>query len=280
MRQDTLSNDLTHWYDTHPINAEQILDKLAAEGIAKDRITAQDLTRHDQDHYGALEANDVLATALRIGPDTTVLDLCCGMGGTSRYLACRYGATVVGLDLTRSRVEGAQQLTELVGLKDKVSFVTGDACDLQFAAESFDSLVSQEAFLHIAQRDALLSGCHRVLKNGGGIGFTDWIANDGLGEPARRKLAQDFLSPHIASFDEYRTGLEQAGFVNIEVTDLATEWREILHQRLEMYRLLKEQTIAQFGENRYRGFLSGYMFFIEQIDAGVLGGGRFIGWKT
>ena len=280
MRQETQPNAVTHWYDTHPINAEQILDKLAAEGIARDRVTARDLTRHDQDHYGAQEANDALATALRIGPDTTVLDLCSGMGGTSRYLAYRYGATIVGLDLTRSRVEGAKELTKLVGLDGKVSFVAGDACDLHFEAGRFDCLVSQEAFMHIPRRDALLSGCHRVLKSGGGIGFTDWIANDGLGEPARQKLAQDFLSPHIASFDEYRTGLEQAGFVDVEVTDLATGWREILRQRLEMYRRLKEQTIAQFGEDRYRGFLSGYTFFIEQIDAGLLGGGRFIAWKT
>ena len=257
----------------------QILDKLAGEGIGREQITAQDLSRHDQDHYGALGATDALASALRIGSGTTVLDLCSGMGGTSRYLAYHYGAKVVGLDLTQSRVEGAKELTALVGLQDQVSYVTGDACDPQFEAESFDCLVSQEAFMHIPDRARLMSGCYRVLKNGGGIGYTDWIGNDGLDPSARQRLAEDFVAPSIASFEEYRECLTRAGFVDIEVTDLATEWREILRQRLEMYRSLKEQTIAQFGEARYRGYLSGYTFFIEQIDAGLLGGGRFVAWK-
>jgi sarcosine/dimethylglycine N-methyltransferase len=270
---------LTQWYDKHPINEQQILDKLAAEGIEQDQVTAEDLSRFDQDHYGSLDATDLLAQALRIGPDTTVLDVCSGMGGTSRYLAYRYGARVVGLDLTRSRVEGARHLTKLVRLQGRVSYVTGDACDLQFEPESFDRLVSQEAFLHIPDREALFSGCYRVLKKGGGIGYTDWIASDALDQSARQRFADEFVAPSIASFSDYRGLLADAGFSDIEVTDLSAEWRVILGQRLEMYRSLKEQTIAQFGERRYREYIGGYTFFIQQIEAGRLGGGRFVAWK-
>ena len=270
---------VTQYYDHHPINETQILERLAAEGISRADVSAKDLSRFDQDHYGALAATDLLAEALSIGDGTTVLDVCSGLGGTSRYLAYRYGARVVGLDLTETRVEGARHLTELVGLQDKVRYVVGDAGDLQLDPGSFDRLISQEAFLHISDRARLLAGCHRVLKSGGGIGFTDWIASKSLGPAARQRFAEGFAASNIASFDDYRTLLADAGFVDETITDLSGEWREILGQRLEMYRSTRDQSIAQFGDERYQRFISDYEFFIEQIDAGLLGGGRFVAWK-
>ena len=43
-------------YDFHPINARQILDAVAARGIARDAITEEVLQQHDQDHYGGTAA--------------------------------------------------------------------------------------------------------------------------------------------------------------------------------------------------------------------------------
>jgi hypothetical protein len=40
------------FYDTHPINEEQILDKIAAQGASLDALTQGDLKDFDQDHYG------------------------------------------------------------------------------------------------------------------------------------------------------------------------------------------------------------------------------------
>src|ERR1035438_10314419 len=70
---------------------------------------------HDQDHYGGLEANDALAERAGICKGTRVVDFCAGLGGPSRYLAHRYGADVTGIELTPARVDGAKELTLLVG---------------------------------------------------------------------------------------------------------------------------------------------------------------------
>ncbi|MCP4316405.1 MAG: methyltransferase domain-containing protein [Hyphomicrobiales bacterium] len=263
-------NAVTRFYENHPINEQQILDKLAAEGIPPEKITPQDLSRFDQDHYGGLDATDRLAETLDIAPGMTVLDVCSGMGGTSRYLAYRYGANVVGMDLTESRVEGARSLTEIVGMQDSVRYVVGDASDMQLDPDSFDRLVSQEAFLHIPNREPLFACSYRVLKRGGGIGFTDWIAKDGLSVNARQRFADGFAARDIASLEQYRNLVTKAGFVDVAATDLSVEWREILGQRLEMYRSLEAETIAQFGQERFNGFVDSYVFFIEQIDAGTL----------
>ena len=56
------------FYDEHPINESEILEKLAKDGIAQDAVTAEDLSRYDIDHYGGLEATDTLVAALGIEP--------------------------------------------------------------------------------------------------------------------------------------------------------------------------------------------------------------------
>ena len=270
---------LQTFYDQHPINESEILEKVEKEGIARADIKPEDLSRYDQDHYGALASTDALVDALGIGPDTRVLDLCSGMGGTSRYLAYRYGATVLGVDLTESRVNGARRLTELVGLQDKVSFRVGDAAHLDLDGDSVDRIVSQESFLHIEDREGLFAGCFRVLESGGGIGFTDLLATDRIDDAARARFVDGFVAPHLASADAYVTLMRGAGLSDVKAVDLSAEWLHILHDRLEMYRSLEAETVARFGRERFEKFVDTYEFFIGQIDAGAVGGARFTGWK-
>ena len=145
------------FYDSHPLNEEQILQSLARRGKGPHGITPEDLFEFDQDHYGGVEAVAVLAERASISKSSVVLDLCSGLGGPARYLAWRYGCRVVGIDITASRVDGAKRLTEIAGLSDQVRFVHADATELPFAAESFTALISQEAFVHISDKTRLLS---------------------------------------------------------------------------------------------------------------------------
>ena len=99
------------FYSRHPITAEIILSKLRASRGNLDGLRPDDLYPHDQDHYGGLEANDLLAAATGIGEGARVADFCAGLGGPARYLASRYGALVTGVELTPPRVRGANELT-------------------------------------------------------------------------------------------------------------------------------------------------------------------------
>jgi len=69
------------FYDFHPISARQILDAVAARGIAADAITEEVLQLHDQDHYGGTEATDRLIAEAAVQRDDLVLDVCSGLGG-------------------------------------------------------------------------------------------------------------------------------------------------------------------------------------------------------
>jgi ubiquinone/menaquinone biosynthesis C-methylase UbiE len=180
------------FYDRHPMSEWQILQTLAKQDKRPPDLVSDDLFEFDQDHYGGVEAVRTLAERADIGRGSVVLDLCSGLGGPARFLASRYGCQVTGVDITRSRVEGAQRLTEYVGLADRVRFLEADATSLPLADGAFTACISQEAFVHIAHKAALFAGCLRVLRRGGILAFTDWSAAQGLSDGERRRLRTDF----------------------------------------------------------------------------------------
>jgi sarcosine/dimethylglycine N-methyltransferase len=160
-------------------------------------------------------------------------------------------------------------------LHGRVRIVRGDATRLPFAAARFDACVSQEALLHIADKAAVLREAHRVLAPGGRLVFTDWVARPSLGDGERRRLEEWMAATTLQSLTGYRRLLGDAGFHGVAAEDLADEWRTILRARLQMFRALREETVARLGEARYHEYDRLYAFFVGLIESGKLGGGRF-----
>ena len=165
------------FYERHPISSEIILAKLSASRGHLNDVAPEELFPHDQDHYGGLEANDTLAARAAIGKGTRVVDFCAGLGGPSRYLAHRYGADVTGIELTPARVKGAEELTRLVGLQNVVRVIEGNVMHVPLPDATVDVVVSQEALLHLPDKERTLAEAYRILKPGGRIAFTDWVAH-------------------------------------------------------------------------------------------------------
>jgi sarcosine/dimethylglycine N-methyltransferase len=262
------------FYDHHPMSEWQILQSLAKQDKRPPDLVPEDLFEFDQDHYGGLKAVRALAERADIGRESVVLDLCSGLGGPARFLASRYGCQVTGVDITRSRVDGAQRLTEYVGLADRVRFLEADATRLPLPDSAFTACISQEAFVHIADKSALFAGCLRVLRRGGILAFTDWSAAEGLSEGERRRLRTDFAADGLVTTNDYCRALESTGFSDVSHEDLSREWVPILQGRLDMYRDLREETTARFGEEHYNRYDRNYAFFVRLVETGKLGGVR------
>lgn len=160
--------DILDFYDRHPISEAQVLAAVTRRrGGLGGPLAPDDLYDFDQDHYGGLAAVDALAERARITLGSRVLDVCAGLGGPARFLAARRSCRVVGLELNGGRAAGGARLTHRVGLSQRVVLVRGDAQRLPFGDATFDACISQEAFLHVPDKVAVLSGCHRVLRLGG-----------------------------------------------------------------------------------------------------------------
>ena len=268
--------DILDFYDRHPISEPQVLAAVARRGVGPDGpLSPDDLFEFDQDHYGGLAAVEALAVRARIAPDSRVLDVCAGLGGPARVLATRRLCRVIGIELNAGRAAGAARLTQRVGLAGRVRSVRGDARWLPFADASFDACISQEAFLHVPDKAAVLAGCHRVLKWGGRLAFTDWIAHPRLTRGERERLSVWMAATTLQTLDGYRALLARTGFAWAEAEDLTAEWAPLLRRRLAMYRRLRADTVARLGETRYGEYIQLYEFFVGLIESGRLGGGRF-----
>lgn len=264
------------FYDTHPINEDEILAKLVAAGIDLERLTEDDLKNFDQDHYGGIEVVEALAERADIHRHHHVLDVCSGMGGPARWLAHAIGCRVTGLDITQSRVEAAQRLTQRVKLDPLVDFVHGDATAMPLPDASYDMVISQEAWLHIPAKSDVIAECARVVKPGGIIAFTDVILRAPLRPEAESRMAAEMQAPGISTIDHYLDLLRANQCRVTSCEDLSTQWTDVLVNRLDMFRTLRDTTVAKFGEAHFERWDRTYDFYVGLFVADNLGGVRIV----
>lgn len=265
-------SDVSAFYDRHPINEGQILAALARAGRRPEALRPEDLYPHDQDHYGGLAAVDRLIAAAGITATSRVLDACAGLAGPARYIAHKVGAEVFAADLTTSRAIGAGRLNQRVGLGGRVHVVNADVTALPFASSCVDAVISQEAFLHIADKPALFAELLRVLRPGGRLAFTDWLVFPGLGDDDGRQLREGIAARSLQTTETYRALVTEAGFDAVSLTDLSLEWRQILRERLKMYEQMRPDTVRDLGEETHRRYIAAYRFFVDRVSAGDIGG--------
>lgn len=270
---------VTGFYARHPISAAQVLAKVEAARGSLANLSPASLWPHDQDHYGGLKANRALARAAGLRPGMQVADFCAGLGGPARWYASSCGVKVTGIDLTPERVAGAADLNARTGMDDRVRVIEGDVTATGLADGAFDAVLSQEAFLHLPDKFAALSEAQRLLKPGGCLAFTDWVAHRPIAKAEAETLWQGIAAQGIQSPDDYAALFRRAGFALEAIEDLTLEWGEVLAARLAMYTKLREETRAAGLPAGDEAFYGAYVKLVAMVQARVLGGMRFVARK-
>ena len=270
----------TDFYERHPISAQIILAKLKSERGSLDGLRPDELFAHDQDHYGGLVANDALAKYAHIGRDTKVVDFCAGLGGPARYFAHRYGAFVTGIELTPARVMGAAELTRRVRLEDRVQVIEGDVTNVSLPSASQDAVVSQEALLHVPDIARAFAEAYRLLRPGGRLAFTNWVAHQPLSAADAKLLWDGMAAATLIDIDRHAELLRSVGF-KIEAIDDETEaWGVILAERLRMYQKLRGEAETAGTPAGHDDFYRSYVLFVDLVQKKTLGGARFAALKA
>lgn len=195
-----------------------VLEALVRAGKDLDQLTVEELAATDQFHGGGRPATLRLAelAGLHEPSPRRVLDVGGGLGGPARTLASLFGCEVAMVDLTPSYVEVAQRLTDLVGMRDRVTHHVGDALDLSFDDGSFDLVWTQNSGMNIADKDALYQGFHRVLRPGGLLAFQEPMAGEVTPPHYPLMWADDPSTSFLRSPDDLRTVVVEAGFEALE----------------------------------------------------------------
>ena len=267
-------------YSNHPINYDQIINSLKEAGKDLCNITQDDLSLFDQDHYDGSRAIDVLIEKLKIKSTDKLIDLCCGLGGTSRYVADKCGTEVIGVDVTKNRINAAEKLTKIVNLQENVKFINADILNIPIDKATFDVAIGQEAFLHISDKSELFRETGRILKKGGRLGFTDVIALAGVPYKENENFFDSWSISNLLNADKYKKVLEKRGFKIVSIEDLSSFWSNILKKRYEMYLKLGGATSSKFGSVVEKKWAANYKYFVDMFQRNIFGGIRIVAVKN
>ncbi|RPJ27600.1 MAG: class I SAM-dependent methyltransferase [Chloroflexi bacterium] len=116
---------------------------------------------------GGLYLAAQMARTLRLRPDDTVLDLGCGKGSSSIFLAKHYGVNVIALDLWTA-ADFLQQKISAQGFSDRITAIQMDATQpLPFAMNYFDSIFCMNSFSFYGGNPEFIEHLLKHLKPGG-----------------------------------------------------------------------------------------------------------------
>jgi len=157
-----------------------------------------------------------------------ILDVGCGIGGSTLYLAQKFNATAQGVTLSPEQAKRATERATEVNLEEKVQFQVANALALPFADNSFDLVWSLESGEHFPDKAKFIQEADRVLKPGGMLLMATWChrPTDSLaGEltaDEKQHLAEIYrvyCLPYVISLPEYRAIAQEVGFQQIKCDD-------------------------------------------------------------
>lgn len=167
-----------------------------------------------------------------------VLDMGCGVGGSSRLLAKLFDAEVVGLTLSPVQAANAEKYTQQAGLQDQVKFRVQDMMTLTEADGQFDLIWSMESAEHIADKKELLQLFYKLLKPGGKFLMVTWCHRDTppILSDSEEKLLQHVCDlyhlPPWISIAAYNELTKETGFKNVKTGDWSQSvspfWRAVI----------------------------------------------------
>jgi arsenite methyltransferase len=150
-----------------------------------------------------------------------VLDLGSGGGEDVFISASRVGPSgrVYGVDMTDEMLTLAQRNQRQAGVEN-VEFLKGTIEEVPLADDSVDVVISNCVINLSADKTAVFHEAARVLRPGGRFAVTDIVADDGMDEETRRDMARwTGCIAGALTEEEFRSGLEAAGFERIELRE-------------------------------------------------------------
>ncbi len=155
-----------------------------------------------------------------------ILDVGCGIGGSSLYLAAKLGAKATGITLSPVQAKRANQRARELGFAARTNFQVADAQEMPFADNSYDLVWSLESGEHMPNKTKFIQECYRVLKPGGKLIVVTWChrPTDRLPLTAQEEkhlaeIYRVYHLPYVISLPEYEAIARNISLNNIRTAD-------------------------------------------------------------
>jgi len=212
-----------------------------------------------------------------------ILDVGCGMGGSSIHLAKARQCEVTGITLSPVQRRWASMAARWNGISSQTRFLVADAESVEFEPASFDVVWSLECTEHLFDKPAFFRRVASWLRPGGRAAICAWQAGDGpLSDSAVQQVydvCEGFLCPSLGSADDYRGWFTDAG-LQVErycdwTSQVAQTW-EICARRVERSRI---HWLARVIDRNQALFLERFRTILRAYRTGAMTYGCWIASK-
>lgn len=213
---------------------------------------------------------------------TQMVDVGCGIGGSSRHISRKFGCTAQGITLSPYQANRGNELAKEQGLADKCSFQVADALDMPFPDNSFDLVWSLESGEHMPDKTQFVNELFRVAQPGGRIIIVTWTHRDlEEGETSLTRKEEKLLAainrayylPKWCSGKDYIDLLTAKGATDIKREDwsyiIAPFWKAVIQSSLNLksiWGLLRSGFSTQRGAYAMFLMLRGYNKGLIKFD--------------
>lgn len=157
--------------------------------MKKSRLYDECFLKENMMGPNAMKIIEEVSESLNLKKGMRVLDLGCGKGLTSIFLAKEYGVTVFATDLWISATENYERF-KAMGLEGKIVPIHAEAHALPYADEFFDIAVSVDAYHYFGiEKDYLTKHLAPLVKKGGQIA----VAVPGLKQEFTQGVPEELL---------------------------------------------------------------------------------------
>lgn len=208
-----------------------------------------------------------------------IIDVGCGIGGSSRHLARKYGAEVIGITLSPRQASRAAKITSDAGLSSKVSFQVADALNQPFPDKHFDFVWSMESGEHMPDKEKFMSELVRVTKPGGRILIVTWchrelLPNEEALKPDEQKLLKKvcdaYYLPAWCAPSKYVNLAQTMGLKDIKSADwtdrITSFWPAVISSALSVKGMLG---LFKSGWTTIKGAMA-MMHMVKGYNSGLI----------
>jgi tocopherol O-methyltransferase len=183
-----------------------------------------------------LQLMEHVAKLANVQTGATVLDIGCGFGGCSLYLAKSFEAHPTGITISPVQVEMARKAAATA--RSDAQFLLMDAEALDFP-EPFDVLWSVESISHYHDHRSFFIRASQYLKPGGTFALTDWFKKADLSPALTRKFIEPIergMYVELETMDDYQSHLLASGLEIVTRQDLSRQCAKSWDLALELIR--------------------------------------------
>ena len=181
-------------------------------------IWDEHVTSHRQ---ALLNENKVLSELVHITANDYVLDVGCGYGTSSIWLAKNIGCKVVGITISQKQVDEAKEMAKKYGVDHLTDFMVIDFHTIDFGNETFDVAIAIESMCHSSDQPKVLGEIYRILKHNGRLAIADgyFAKSEDVRTAEEKEIARICFEgvhvPPLAEQKQFETWLTQVGFQNV-----------------------------------------------------------------